>query len=275
MGEWYGYRLLRGREGEGGYLRGQGEKTLLSARNLRPNTEYRWFSGDDEPQTVQSGEKGALLQLVPNGVDGFLACGEGVVLWPDGEDQALFFFRAQERLKKELNPKPENGAEETGAAPADQTAAQTPGEKQETPRPSAPRDENAAQVTREAGEEPLQEAPGEAPMLRSFHDAEPAFSLPLLIWPGEIASWKSFFEKGAAFSPFDAPGWRYVKAPSPAPGVPFCGLGVQIQGRGIHQAAYLLPGNAALPPAGLRGARFERGKDGAGYWVVRKTLNEI
>lgn len=237
---WYGYRMLRGKEGASGYLQGLGDEMRLSLQGLLPDTEYHWFSSEGERYALQSSPRGTVDQTLEAG-EGFLSCADRVILWPDGADQALSFFRAQEFLDHD----PDKAGED-----------EEPSEEMEPPAEPAAEDE----------------APSYS--LRPESDAEPAFSLPPLLWPGELLSWKPYFEQALSLSLFDVPGWRFVQAPSACPDVPYCWLGVHMTGFGIARAMYAWPCTAGEAPSALRGCCRETAKNGRELWTIRKNFEE-
>jgi len=92
-----------------------------------------------------------------------------------------------------------------------------------------------------------------------------------LQWPQSLTELKTYFDLLPPCAPFDAPGWRFVRAPLPQGGPgPVCYIGVRaINGR-IRQAAYALPAVGASPPNGLEAYRHEIGRHQKAYWVLRQ-----
>ena len=76
---------------------------------------------------------------------------------------------------------------------------------------------------------------------------------------------RPFFELLPPFSPFYAPGWRFVRAPSPLPGTAYCALRRYVRDGRVRRVAYALPGTPYRPPAELPGYRYH-----LGYWVLEK-----
>lgn len=102
----------------------------------------------------------------------------------------------------------------------------------------------------------------------------PMLGLQPLLWPEGTAELRAYFDALPPSAPFDEPGWRFVRVPlesgEPAP---FCEVGVRVHGRRVVEAAYALPGQSDRPlPRPLKGYRWESGRHGQGYWVLRQAL---
>ena len=95
-----------------------------------------------------------------------------------------------------------------------------------------------------------------------------------LQWPEGLAELRACFEELPPSAPFDAPGWRFVRVPLGQDGpAPYCEVGIRTEGCRITQAAYALPGQQEQPlPGALQGYRWEQGRHGQGYWVLRQAL---
>lgn len=118
--------------------------------------------------------------------------------------------------------------------------------------------------------------PGETEMaeysLRPAGMGEPVDALTALIWPPAAAELKIYFETLAPIAPFDAPGWRFVRAPSPLRGVPYCAIGYHAQDSRVTQVAYAIPGTPQRAPAALPGYRYQVGRGGEGYWTLWRKV---
>ena len=102
----------------------------------------------------------------------------------------------------------------------------------------------------------------------------PMLGLQPLQWPEGTAELRAYFDALPPSAPFDEPGWRFVRVPleggEPAP---FCEVGVRVLGRRVVEAAYALPGQPDCPlPRSLEGYRWQTGRHGQGYWVLRQAL---
>lgn len=103
----------------------------------------------------------------------------------------------------------------------------------------------------------------EAYLLRDPGCAPGVDQLPEMIFPGKAAALKKYFLSCPAIQPFAAPGWHFVRAPSPLPGAAYCVLGyLPIRGR-VRKIAYAVPGAPHHPPAQLSGYCYH-----GGYWVL-------
>lgn len=249
MTEWYGYAFLRGRDGAQGYLRGRGMETELCARGLIPLERYALYAGDQLISEEAADGQGALTVVWQGGKDMFLSRGAAVILWPE-EEGDIAYYHALESLKK------------ARAREADSIASA-----------------DAPPVLTDAAEdvllkETVAEDPAFVYSLRSSGTGEMAWALPALIWPEEIGHLRSLFETRLPFAPLNAPGWRFISLPSPGQGVPFCAAGIRITGCGIAGAAYAVPGSPLRPPLSLSGYAYEPGRNGQGYWVLRKKLKK-
>lgn len=207
----------------------------------------------------------------------FLAGAAGVVLWEEGENGAQNFWRAQtafnawqkaqaQREKTEKADAAHNEGEEkqpkekihlrkhrSTAAKTKRFRRAVPGQKKK------PEEMNTMNPTSDAA---LHAS------LRPESNAPPADALPVLVWPETAAHLKLYFETQPPFMPFDAPGWRFVRVPSPLRGVAYCAVGVCARDARIEQVAYAVPGTAQRAPAMLPGYRYQMGRTGQGYWTL-------
>ena len=116
----YGYRLLRGKGGAAGYVRGSGEEMRLQGKGLAPGTQYTAYAldaGAARPLAAGRADCSGALRLTLAG-DGalFVANGQTVALWEDADDPALRFWQAQAALTAQRSAVP--AAAETAAEDA-------------------------------------------------------------------------------------------------------------------------------------------------------------
>jgi len=91
-----------------------------------------------------------------------------------------------------------------------------------------------------------------------------------LLWPEPLKDLKPYFDLMPPCAPFDAPGWRFVRAPLPKGGPgPVCYIGVRPLDGCVTEAAYALPAVGCTPPEGLESYRLETGRHQKRYWVLR------
>lgn len=117
--------------------------------------------------------------------------------------------------------------------------------------------------------EPVHEVCHLAPPSGGTSDAG-VWQLRPLLWPEELAELKLYFDSLPPSAPFDLPGWRFVRVPlSSGQPAPYCDVGLRAKGGRVVEVAYALPGQPGrLPPGGLRGYRWQEGRNGQGYWVL-------
>lgn len=173
--------------------------------------------------------------------------------WPDGEmmlcgtlqtPPAYPLWQLREALHRYLTVPPEAAGQ----------PAPTPMPEEEPPAPAAP-------------------VIACAPPVRQCA-RPPVCQLPERAWPEDLAELRPYFDTLPPFAPFDAPGWRFVRAPlqEGAPGA-WCAVGILWRGGEIQQVAYAIPGQQnQLPPGGLRGYRWQQGRNGQGYWTLVRAL---
>ena len=184
----------------------------------------------------------------------------------------------------------ETGQAETAAAPYEPTEAEleagnetpeeAPKETVQAETAAAPYELTEAEL--EADNKTPEEA--EAPAGTQGKIGEPAQpklrqgtgegvdALPRLIWPKEAAELKPYFDTQPPIRPFDAPGWRFVRVPSPIRSVGYCAVGMYASDCRVRQVAYAVPGTPHHAPAFLPGYRYQPGMDGKGYWTLWRRL---
>ena len=148
---------------------------------------------------------------------------------------------------------------ETAAAPSEPTEAELEADNK------TPEEAEAPAGTQEELREPAQ------PKLRQG-TGEGVDALPRLIWPKEAAELKPYFDTQPPIRPFDAPGWRFVRVPSPIRSVGYCAVGMYASDCRVRQVAYAVPGTPHHAPAFLPGYRYQPGMDGKGYWTLWRWL---
>ena len=148
---------------------------------------------------------------------------------------------------------------ETAAAPYELTEAELEADNK------TPEEAEAPAGTQEELREPAQ------PKLRQG-TGEAVDALPRLIWPKEAAELKPYFDTQPPIRPFDAPGWRFVRVPSPIRSVGYCAVGMYASDCRVRQVAYAVPGTPHHAPAFLPGYRYQPGMDGKGYWTLWRRL---
>ena len=148
---------------------------------------------------------------------------------------------------------------ETAAAPSEPTEAELEADNK------TPEEAEAPAGTQEELREPAQ------PKLRQG-TGEGVDALPRLIWPKESAELKPYFDTQPPIRPFDAPGWRFVRVPSPIRSVGYCAVGMYASDCRVRQVAYAVPGTPHHAPAFLPGYRYQPGMDGKGYWTLWRRL---
>lgn len=90
-----------------------------------------------------------------------------------------------------------------------------------------------------------------------------------LSWPANIEPLRELFMSQASFTPFEAPGYVFVRAPLPGDtGMSFCAVGIKCVEGVPRVVCYALPAQFAVePPPGLEGYVW-RGSGRTGWWVT-------
>ncbi len=291
----YGYRLLRGKGSATGYVRGNGETLQLQGKGLAPGMQYTAYAldaGTARPLATGKADRGGTLRLTLAGAGTlFVALGQTVTLWEDADDPALHFWQAQaaltaqrgavsvaaktsaEKAPAESERPPQIEAPSGDAEQPVQTTSQPQATRETLPETrTMPPEINASPAERETAVQEAAEPAEREIVLRPESAAPPVDGLPALVWPEAAAHLKAYFETQAPFAPFDAPGWRFVRVPSPLRGVPYCAVGVHAQDARVTQVAYAVPGSPQQAPAALPGYRYQVGRTGQGYWTLWRTV---
>lgn len=272
------YRMLRGRGGASGYARGDGNQGAAEARGLPPGGEamlYRMDAGRailcDRGKT--DGRGNIRFRYMGEGAL-FITDGSNILLWEDGPAEGQLRLRAAEWLRKG-NEKPTQREEPVKINPVTEVSAEEsatePTEEAMTDAAEDVRIEKAEKIPDTplpASDEPLEEVEEKGWHLRAETDTEAVDALPALDWPEAAAGLKPYFDECPPIAPFDAPGWRFVRAPSPLRTVPYCAVGYLARDNRVVQVAYAVPGSPYQAPAPLPGYRYQPGRDGKGYWTL-------
>lgn len=246
-----GYRLMRGRQGASGHIREMGDGGLLSAGGLTPGERYalRALPGGECLQEKAADGEGCVSFACTALGPVFLARGSSVVLW-EGEEQGYWMacgcLQQEKKAPAALaSPAQEAAppAEEAPAAPADALP------------PSPPRPAQRSAVP-----------------LRSPGEGAPVDALPALLWPRGTEAIRRYRASCPPIRPFDEPGWRFVRTPSPIRQAAYCAVGWRTEDGRVTGVAYAVPGSAYRPPAPLPGYRYRPGRQGIGYWVIFKPV---
>ncbi len=282
----YQYCMLRGKAGAAGYLRSDGQKTILRGTGLSPGTcyaAYIWSDGTAHLLARTEADGNGGLQLsAPGEQHMFLAGAAGVVLWEEGENGERNFWQTQMALKawQETELQKTRAKEEDAACIKEEKKEPKEKIRQRKRLNAASEIKRFRRAVRgkEKPEEEKMAAMDPAPdteshdALRPVSNAPPADTLPTLIWPEAAAHLKPYFETLPPFMPFDAPGWRFVRVPSPLRGVAYCAVGIFARDARIEQVVYAVPGTAQRAPAMLPGYRYQMGRSGQGYWTLRQQV---
>lgn len=275
----FSYRFLQGRGGAEGHALRRGEGQQLQARGLPPGAEcilYQWQGEGACPiargKTEASGQ--ILFSALPDGPL-FLALAGQPVLW-EADAAEMGYFRAWDFLRRAQQREREEERRRT------ENRRAIPEEKQEKPSPAqAAADEaptvSADEASQDAKDEAVEvaadetpetadertEAAGEDYVLRSPAAASGTDALPAWLFPGRAAALAPYFRVCPPIRPFSAPGWHFVRAPSPLPGVAYCALGFLAREDRAEKIAYAVPGSPYRPPAPLPGYRYHEG-----FWLL-------
>lgn len=242
-----GYGMLRGRQGAAGFVRETAGARRVTALGLTPGADTALWRLDEEkacPCNRGTADQAGKWEAETAAAGTLFVTAAGrVLLWEEGESAEETYLRCCNTLKKATEKRP---------------VPQTP-----------PVTEKAASVPDPPPVISLEEPPADEPetVLRVPKNTPPVDGLPALLWPRGTEEIRPFFEMLPPFAPFYAPGWRFVRAPSPLPGTAYCALGRYIRNGRVERIAYALPGSPYRPPAELPGYRYRQG-----YWVLEQPI---
>lgn len=263
----FGFRLLKGRQGMEGHVRGGPEGDRIVLRGLTPGQGYTLYQ-------IAGYEMRKLSELKADAQGSaryaaalagrYLVEGAGrAALWEDeGRPEENYLLAAALLARMERQKK---------------AALQEEKKEQFTPPAPLPRPIEAAPIPQAEKEREQEASPPEMPRkvsyaLRPAGEGEAADDLPPLIWPRGTEELQSYFDLLPPFAPMDWAGWRFIRAKSPVKACPFLALGYTAREGRVAQIAYALPGLPFHPPAPLPGYRYMPGRNGQGYWVLIKTV---
>lgn len=251
----YSYRFLQGREGVSGHARCGKSGQQLWARGLERGMEcrlYQWQAGEGICIAAERADDSGQIHFsdLPDGPL-FLAAAGRLVLWEmDAPEEN--YWRAGEFLRRE---KEEKRRETEKCVPREE---EVPAEETEEEIAKAADAGNI--LIEETLKIPVET---EAYTLHRPGKNPGVDELPARIFPGRAGTLKKYFQSCPPIQPFSAPGWRFVRAPSPVPGAAYCALGYLARDGRADKIAYALPGSPHHPPAQLTGYRYHEG-----FWVL-------
>lgn len=257
----FGYRLMQGKNGVAGHIRGMGEERKIWVRNLPPRREcalYRLAGGESCLVARQRADRDGMAVFACDQPGRLYLTAEGqVTAWeagPDAEETYCMACACRERENAARTPPPI-----PDPGPVSDEASPDPGEPQNTP-PAYP-----WQTRAEPEETHAEDAP---PYSLREGGGEPVDALPPLRWPDPARELQGYFRGRMPFAPFSAPGWRFVRIPSGIPGAAYCAAGYLARDGRVCKTALAVPGAPHRPPAPLPGFRYRAGGEGGtGYWV--------
>ena len=266
----FAYQLLRGCAGASGHIRAAEGRRQVTVRGLPPGTECAFY--------VISGGRGVLCGQARADHAGqaefsvaqpgtLLIAREGrLILWEEGEDGQRSEMLARTCLMalKEAAAGQSRKAETPSSTPEEKEAQLIPPEALRPARETENRAEKEEKASPSAGDG--------APALRPPGKGEAVDALPALRWPASVESLKTFFDTCPPIALFRAPGWRFVRVPSPVQGAAYCAVGYFARDSRVTQVSYAIPGTPYRPP--IPGYRFEIGLNGQGYWTLWRSVAE-
>lgn len=262
----YEYRILQGKQGISGHVRSGARGQQVVIRGLPPGEicHIYWMEAEENRACMRhaADQSGILQADLPGKGDIFVQIQNRVVLWEGGDDATSHYFRAcawLDRLNTRENARAEEQNEKDIVPAAEKETLVISAEEQNDL--IAPKTELTA---------PSHET--EMYSLRPESSTGAVDDLPRLLWPRSIQGLQRYFDRLPPFAPLDAPGWRFVRVPSPLRGTAYCAVGYFAQDDRVTQIAYAIPGNPYRAPADLAGYRYRMGRNGQGYWVMDQRL---
>ncbi len=271
------YFLMRGRRGASGYgMKRDGKKEVVF-RGLKPGQTCALYalngSGARFCGTKEADGAGQASFTVPDEGPLFAAADGQAILW-EGENEN--FLRACAWLEKEKK-KREVTAEKPAAEEKNEKAAagEARGEEKEDAPARAKTEAAVFSEDKVSGSDQEKTAaekntPEERWTLRPAGEGEAVDALTELKWPEGALEFKPYFDSLPPCAPFDAPGWRFVRAPF-AGDLPFCAVGYLSRDGRVREIACAYPAGRLRPPY-LIGGRFQPGRDGYDYWVTAQKV---
>lgn len=260
-----GYRFFKGRQGAAGYMRRMDGGCAVCCQGLVPGESYALRAlplGNALGESRADGD-GCLVFHGAYPAELFLSQGGQVTLW-DGGDEG--FLLAQECLRRLRCPVKREEEETKQIETGDMIVL-----------PDLP-EMDAQKTPEERPEEEPEERTPEKPLpdysLRSASAAAPVDGLPPLLWPKGTEHVQKYFQLYPPIRLFDEPQWRFVRTPSPIRQAAYCAVGRHVAGDAVDALAYAVPGGPYNPPAPLPGYQYRMGKEGMGYWVMRKKAEK-
>ncbi len=162
-------------------------------------------------------------------------------------------------------------AEETAAVEMEETKPENPNEVPEA-RPEIHIEVRALPFSPENANEQAEVSSSEVIESSDEGKIEATSEPPTVVdaeWPEEIARLKPIFAQGERFTPFDAAGYEFVRAPMPEnSGYTDCAIGIRAENGRPNAVCYALPAAyTPEPPPGLEGYVWH-GDHASGWWAI-------
>lgn len=222
-------------------------------KGLKPGKEYMFYAlSEGECILLFQGKgdgSGCLSFFLPETGGFFAAEGGKVILWEEGDG---FYFRACAAFQRNIAvQKRKEEMQKVAALPEEKAIVQ------EKPK-------------QEAEEEKKPERQEENWVLRFPGKGAPADDLPALFWPEKYRYLRPTFEAYPPIFPFSAPGWKFVRTPSPVREAAYGIAGYLKGAERVEKILLGVPGHPMRPPAFLPGYRYRQGTNGMGYWILEQ-----